>query len=62
MIRIICKEVFNNPEGCITGVRYKTFDIEHAELEALLTKERGYYDVSVSGAEVLPSSTSAEKR
>ena len=55
MIRIVCKEVLHNPEGCITSVRYKTFDLEHPELEALLTKERAYRDVCVSGAEVLPA-------
>lgn len=61
MIRIVCKEVFLCPEGSVTATGFKTFDIEHPELEKLLTAQRSYHDVSVVGAEIVPPSTSARE-
>ena len=61
MIRIVCREVCLGPEGGEVSTRYKTFDLEHPALEALLAKERSYSSVCVVGAELIstPSTSGA---
>lgn len=55
MIRIIAKSVSTCPDGVVTGVRYQTFDIQDSALEAFLSREYSYLNVSVVGAELLTS-------
>lgn len=53
MIQLIVKEQYGSPDGTTLPARYRTFIVEHAELEKFLTEERSYGCAAVIGAEVL---------
>ena len=55
MIRLIIRRVSTCPEGTITGIEFRTVDVEDAVLQRALTPEHGYVGVQLLGAEVVPS-------
>ena len=52
MIRLIVKIFMLSPDGYHGGTEYRTFDIEHSDLEKLLLSSNNI--TSLAGAEVLP--------
>ncbi len=54
MVRLIIEVTDAVPDGVIAGTRYKTVDIENAELEQALKSEQSFQYVSLVGAEVRP--------